>query len=137
MVLTLGYRMAGRCSVKHQVTKRALSPRARDSHVPVIATLLAGFACCAVYADEMLPRGGTLHAFVALLQKWSVWPGPPNHAWNRWAPKAIASLDCQPMHVAVRNACRYMQFLLAALLLGLDLRKQAPVAPVSQSHCLV
>ena len=66
-----------------------------------MATLLAGFASSPFFADEMLQGGGALHAYVTLLQKWCDWAGPPNHHWNR-----------------------YMQFLLAALLLGLDVRQQ-------------
>ena len=98
----------------------------------VVATLLAGFASSAVFADEMLACGGALHAMVALLEKWSRWPGPPNHAWNR-----RASRPCPPrlffiyIFVFLYWGCgRYMQFLLAAVLLGLDLRQHAPAAPV-------
>ena len=56
--------------------------------------------------------GGALHAYVTLLQKWCDWAGPPNHHWNR-----------------------YMQFLLAALLLGLDLRQQRARVRAAAVRC--
>jgi hypothetical protein len=55
----------------------------------VLATLLAGFASNAVFADEMLAPEGGLRSMLALLEKWCRWPGPPNHAWNRRVPMFI------------------------------------------------
>ena len=89
----------------------------------VVATVLAGFAVCAVFADEMLPREGTMHAFVALLQQWSVWPGPPDHVWNRWAPFLLENpvFTSQPLPVP---CCR-------RVVLPLNIRASAQVHAVS------
>ncbi len=51
----------------------------------VLTTLLAGFASSTLFADDMLARDGAAPAFIALLQQWCRWQGPPNHAWNRQA----------------------------------------------------
>jgi hypothetical protein len=66
-----------------------------NSCVPVISTLLAGYASNATFADEILKRGGALHSYVALLQKWCAWSGPPNHMWNRCMIQSVfSSVEC-------------------------------------------
>lgn len=109
----------------------ALRITPHDAGSAVLATLLAGFASSTLFVDEMLARGGAAPAFIALLQQWCRWQGPPNHAWNRQASRAHSLQPRSRVTIAASLAGSCSFCLLAFFSVSMWLRR----SPLMQYVC--